>query len=115
MKAQELRYLNIVSYNEEKRKVHSINPNCLYLEFHGGYEIVSYNDVHPLKITPELLEKAGFEIESKYLERYLLNGNIRYSFIDSSLTVIGAQYYEVKYFHHLQNLIFDLTGEEIGI
>lgn len=113
MKAQELRIGNNIVFSEENEicKVVGIPPQHtgkgIDVYFDSGEEIwIEIEKFHPLEITPELLEKAGF---------YNPDSQNVYSFNSKSLYVRTLQICNVINFHHLQNIIFDLTGEEITI
>lgn len=111
MKAQELRIGNIVldDYSEEVYVI-SICKEGLEVSYSGDNDestkYLDISEIHPLLITPELLEKAGF---------YNPDSQNVYSFNSKSLYVRTLQICNVINFHHLQNIIFDLTGEEITI
>lgn len=110
MKTQELRIGNIVldEYLEEIYII-AIFKKRLKVSYLGDDDDMKYLDIseiNPLLITPELLEKAGF---------YNPDSQNMYSFNSKSLYVRTLQICNVINFHHLQNIIFDLTGEEITI
>jgi len=72
----------------------------------------------PIPLTPEILEKAGFEkgIELTGSWTYYLNETeIRFNG-EAILQVDCCDYGKpIKYIHQLQNLYFSLTGEELAI
>jgi len=83
---------------------------------------------HPIPLTPEILEKAGFKWEIFYQGFYNKamsnNSHSPYIILESSLDgiykivmfrtsmKIGVS---LQYLHQLQNLYFSLTGEELNI
>lgn len=88
---------------------------------HVGYgKCYEFNKLDPILITPELLEKCGFEeIDSEEYINYFYN-RFRLTFTKkenalSSLYFVGEELCKLKGFHHLQNIIYDLTGKELQI
>lgn len=82
----------------------------------------------PIPLTPEILEKAGFERwaylgDNKYeflicKARTLIcyhEGNIRECSLYQDSKMIDLPASKVQYLHQLQNLYFALTGEELKI
>lgn len=76
------------------------------------------NDCKPIPLSPEILEKCGFEYDeitySKDNCSVILakgKGNL-YSIFINWLTYGVVT--EIEYLHQLQNLIFSLTGEELN-
>lgn len=67
MKASELMVGDLLqrTYNHKIVRVHEIKQSCIYTE-DNGYE---YNEVEPIPLTPEILEKSGFVkfISSQYI------------------------------------------------
>ena len=92
----------------------------------GNYEdLASYSpkEYEPIPLTPEMLERCGFEeiYKSDFTIRfdYKLNGKIGagWNLINGHFHVryIGEKFTHVKQLHQLQNLYFALTGEELEI
>jgi hypothetical protein len=82
------------------------------------------NWINPIPLTKELLEKCGFKdpAENGWALRLGLNSidelcwyrqdnSLRYQTKDSGFT----RNYNTEYLHQLQNLYFDLVGEELTI
>lgn len=75
----------------------------------------------PIPLTPEILEKAGFENERSYFSNITRDFEICYYDGEAWLErEKGDQYsiisgFPIKYIHQLQNLYFALTGEELQI
>lgn len=118
MKAQELRISNIV---KEGEIMECSNLMARIRKSPSDYGLFTINKLHPLEITPELLEKAGFEkgesIRHYFKSNiwYYFKSNIWYIIEYKRLDIDNIKVPNVIHFHHLQNLIFDLTGKEIGI
>ena len=71
----------------------------------------------PIPLTPEILEKCGFEkiYESKIHSTYWINGLSYYYWHERNIQYASFKGLELesKYLHQLQNLYFALTGEEL--
>ena len=86
-----------------------------------GYDVegcIVSDKIEPIAITPEVLEKAGFVLQSGkwyhkktpfYLEEFTLRVNV-FTLCKSDVIIIFA----VEYLHQLQNFIA-LTGEELTV
>jgi hypothetical protein len=96
----------------------------------GGYEqatgrmIFQLEDnklnVLPIPLTPEILEKAGFNMEGKYIWLKIDEAFELCTFASGTPGV--GLYFEgqwlgdtFNYLHQIQNLFFALTGEELNI
>jgi hypothetical protein len=81
------------------------------------------NDLTPIPITPEILEKAGFKKSIELVGGFLYyEDNSKEDFdialIDgiATLQVESCNYGKpFKYLHQLQNIFYSLTGEELQI
>jgi hypothetical protein len=77
-------------------------------------------DIEPITLTPEILEKCGFEKINKGLFKPVF-GNYSHifktDFYPLSLEIEGNRIplKNIKYLHQLQNLYYTLTGEELNI
>jgi hypothetical protein len=80
----------------------------------------------PILLTPEILEKAGFEKQrssDNVLDNYFIGENpITHDWIMSLQWIDGREspfykngYHQIKYLHQLQNLFYSLTGKELEI
>lgn len=123
MKTQELRIGNLIKegvifdigHIDGRFGVHVIEG--MFDSFTKGYLL---DDIHPLEITPELLEKAGFIKRGIYyhfpdndifkLEQYKNKNAFWLRHGRESIDCV-----RINYYHQLQNLYFALTGKEIGI
>ena len=87
-------------------------------------------DLHPIPLTPEILEKAGFEKRTYSNDFFIVCGKeskktnglfIEISIDDNYSCSIGQlknfshQFGEYKSLHQLQNLYHSLTGQELEI
>lgn len=127
VKSNELREGNLIADDLGRIvKVESIFYDRFNLEFVDGQLYSSPLSEHsPIPLTPEILEKAGFE-ESHFFEgvhsgvynknglKIGLDGD---DLVKAQYTAIfgGDIFVKVQYLHQLQNLYFALTGEELTI
>ena len=88
-----------------------------YDSFADGF--VKADDIEPIPLTPEILEKAGFERCDKSLYYYYWKtiSGLEVEIINNHLLtkINNVRINKVGYVHQLQNLIFTLTGEELEI
>lgn len=95
--------------------IHTIEPyECMLL-----FEKDIYS---PIPLTPEILEKCGFENRSASTDYLFSLGDIHIGgsqkrFLPSYWGESGLEAYgnELKYLHQLQNIYFALTGEELQV
>ena len=99
-----------------------------------GYTYISHvkdlldcRNYHPIPLTPEILEKAGFKIHpnsTKHWTHWWLTNGWLISQAHHTEKAAGVEndkfYYDIDnlkigYLHQLQNLYFALTGEELII
>jgi hypothetical protein len=91
--------------------------------FEGEMPSFYDHECEPIPLTPEILERCGFEeiYKSDFTIRfdYKLNGKIGagWNLINGHFHVryIGEKFTHVKHLHQLQNLYFALTGRELEI
>lgn len=141
MKASELRIGNWVQYDcfDEiiYTKIDAIKDSkvSLNLSTHG-YEWEDVEDIDPIPLTPEILEKAGFIRDdwsnSNYPGRFSLSlidtgnytgdGYFKYDSADDCLALYSSDggdtsivIHKIEYVHQLQNIYFAITGEELEI
>jgi hypothetical protein len=135
MKASELRIENLIyDTNGRVSTVEEIkrHPSCerdydYIVSFNElGRTTVYVEELKPIPLTEELLLKFGFEINELSVYSYASNGSIgiykgspifHYVLSSTSDSLNGYIYHtiEIKYVHQLQNLYFDLIGEELTI
>lgn len=128
IQANELRIGNLVSV--EKTALHYAGENfksALFeieelkkevVHFKGFHAGEYYKDLQPIPLSEEILLKCGF---TKAIGSYFIQkvGSIyvKVPFEGSEYFLVkansGDKLISVKYLHHLQNLIFALTGEEL--
>jgi hypothetical protein len=86
-------------------------------------QIAEYEDLQPIPLTPEILEKCGFQKDSIDFILPLKHGSLQ-SPLSGEYVVFGLEvndlFYDahesdIKYLHQLQNLYFALTCEELQI
>jgi hypothetical protein len=135
MKPNELRIGNWVKlFNDEFNKIHVISKTAIQVE--GGIiggEVFKLEQVQPIPLTPEILEKCGFDVVHKTNNHYAINdpNGIKDSHKISVFPTINNQWHiafsdtlngyndytpttKIQYLHQLQNLVFALTGEELN-
>jgi len=96
-------------------------PTRVDLETIKDIDALSDFEYSAIPLTPEILEKAGFEkadngIALKTFEGYVWIGSLFEGF-PLTLEIDGNRMplHHIKHVHQLQNLYFALTGEEIKI
>lgn len=88
----------------------------------------AYHTLSPIPITKELLESVGFEyvpdvsrlnrvaLQKRYLNiRVAFYKLVSYDSYDLGWAIIGKSKVKINGFHHLQNIIYDLTGVELSL
>ena len=125
----ELRIGNKVSLVNESNNpivtIESLQIKSVWLTEMGS-TIWTYEDLLPIELTSELLLKFGFVRENNgwninkptsYTEPYfsLFDDNLCNGELNLKLNGSDMLLPEVKHAHHLQNLYFALTGEELTI
>lgn len=120
IKANELRIGNLINYNEQYCKVVSLYDDGIIWfddKNNDSYSSEVY-EPNPIPLTPEILEKAGFEKYEKIKDECWHKGNFEIFKTSSpgySMDIEKDIYPELIYLHQLQNLYFALTGEELTI
>lgn len=75
--------------------------------------------IDPIPITPEWLERVGFDKYGRLPFEMSVNKNIWVSWINEDegwmVDIHGEPFVLIRYVHQLQNLIFALTGSELTI
>ena len=123
MKASELRIGNLVSSkNADAFTVTGIKDRNIYVEGYSteyGHDIaislLRINQAFPIELTPEWLERMGFE---KAFNGYWDDKDEFRIYEDGEgILYLGERIpcNRIKYIHQLQNLYFALTGLEIEI
>lgn len=113
IKANELRIGNWVF--QENRHV-QLNEDDLEVLFAAR----NYEDYNPIQLTPEILEKCGFKMDSGADFTHtdsglkLFSGHHEFNYWGSTHNAKDFDT-SIKYLHQLQNLYFALTGEELKV
>ena len=106
MNAKELRIGNLL----ENGKV--IGTNDYRSVFFGNNWCLT-QDLKPIELTEEWLQKFGFELYDSVEFRHFYRKN---DFdLDENYQPIDFDCIEIKHVHQLQNLYFALTGQELEI
>lgn len=120
----ELRIGNLVSENVLGiSKVVGIIKSAAFLSNSPkSHYTIELKNINPIPLTPEILEKCGFECEyvSKYAIKYTHLNHAEIGYNWTKLSGWFARYYgpiliHIKYLHQLQNLYWCLCGEELEI
>lgn len=105
-------YGTIESIYEEGVNVYaSSSYDTAYLECER-----KFIDMHPIPLTPEILEKAGFELFPwGWVKKSSKDFGVRLTVKSFMYEVSGNNPVCLDYLHQLQNLYFSLTGEELNV
>ena len=114
IQAKDLRIGNWVFYSHPKKSYnYCISP----LDLH--YADTRERIFKPIPLTPEILEKCGFEevYKSPMHSTYWMEGLSYYFWYEKGNQYADCKGLQVncKHLHQLQNLYFALTGEELTI
>src|SRR5215831_7776890 len=118
IKANELRIGNWVDYQGKKIKVENVNDGGINGEWDSCWATYFHEDLSGIPLSQDILQTAGFE---KAIQ--LTTGEWTYSIGDFDFKLLSNSAFlqveysdfgiEIKNVHHLQNLYFALTGEEL--
>ena len=118
MEANELRLGNYIQLPDGVIvKVTSVEKDRVHFSINGCYFFRMISDIEPIELTEEILLKCGFK---KYDNGNCMLDDFRLYF-DSErkeyaiLWFDSLRYTTIKTLHHLQNIYYDLTGEELEI
>jgi hypothetical protein len=124
MNYNEVRFGNWVKSGDHFFKIKGVNPDWAIFLHRGDDWCTDWMLIDPIPLTPEILEKAGFEKDGDYFFFQPMLENIHYRLIEfpegNWIVSKGFINYNhelrvIKYLHQLQNLYFALTGEELEI
>lgn len=133
IQAQELRKDNLVATPLGYWRVMEIKMNAANcVNEHGTTNLINYQYMNPIPLSPELLEKCGFKRKTNDNERniyWLVCKGREFQFatdfavcpqfpvIFYEINKFGMTYSisEIKYLHELQNLIKCLTQTELEV
>ena len=125
----EVRIGNLVNYNDGE---YGFDDYVVIIEPHEIHtyrtiaERIKNAEFHPIPITPEWLERLGFEkrISPKGHENWVMYSQHHFSFVLREITpFIGFTYHsygtdhslQIDHVHQLQNLYHALTGQELTV
>jgi len=115
---KEARAGNLVMYDNRLFQIESISRSlpCLNTD-EFGIGVVDWNNIQPISLTPEILEKCGFAFkptgEEVYEQIWSIDGFEIWEH-DSGFCHDFHYGGDVKHLHQLQNLYFALCGEELN-
>lgn len=121
MKATELRIGNLVDLGNRIAKVIEINHlSCVVVDLEETQDTIEdYERTKPIKLTEEWLLKLGFEKQMAWTYKISLTGNknLVYYLGEKGWSIGNKNYsdFSCEHVHHLQNLYFALTREELTI
>ena len=136
MEAKELRIGNLIDYCGDIVEITMLGQVGLTARKNGTIVNCTYNAVHlhPITVTEEILLKAGFEkkldfsnhpsvglnscfcvFDGLVLNLYKNENEIEVEFRYPSFDIRSYMSTQLKGFHHLQNVVYDLTGKELEI
>jgi hypothetical protein len=126
IQANELRIGNLVLFKGEVDVIIEIGQAGNGFCENNGYFNFDTGTIAPIPLTPEWLERCGFEYLSfdfGIANFFKLNDRFELIVVREGVKCEyerGSYYYEdehcsIKYLHQLQNLYFALTGEELKI
>jgi hypothetical protein len=72
-----------------------------------------WKNVHPVKLTEEILLKCGFNFNNENRLEWIKGSFNLEKKEEEFYFEVYSHYNEVKYLHQLQNLYFALTGQEL--
>ena len=127
--SNEVRIGNLVNYNDGE---YGFDDYVVIIEPHEIHtyrtiaERIKNAEFHPIPITPEWLERLGFEkrISPKGHENWVMYSQHHFAFVLREITpFIGFTYHsygtdhslQIDHVHQLQNLYHALTGQELTV
>jgi hypothetical protein len=115
MNASELRIGNLVyGYPFRIINVGEITKKCVLIKHDETEEPFNYDELEGIPLTPEILEKAGFQYQADINNGYYELDSFSLDETDGGF-LHNACDNSVDYLHQLQNLYFALTGSELEI
>ena len=82
-------------------QIWQVRENFLFLE--SGYGIVNFSEVEPIPLTPEILEKNGWEWDG---QDFVIEALVLYP--EADYFVFDGFGLKLKYVHQLQHLLYGL-------
>lgn len=114
MKANELRIGDWVMIYGSQQKIHSIDENSVNGDFYGDGAANYLDGCSPIPLTPEILEKVGFEKRIDTGNEFYTHGSFALYKTDGGF-LHNACDVSIDSLHQLQNLVYILTGTELEI
>ncbi len=105
MKATDLMLNDLVMCNNKVCKVCSIEGVMILVSFKGGEKLTIEDNIEPIPLTPEILEKNGFEYDKNrkaYLMGLIFQLHQRF---DGSFYLNGVQCLSIGAVHELQHAL----------
>ena len=112
MNANQLMIGNWVSRLGYYKQIKSIEKGCGEIDYVGVGEVFTSNQIDPIPLTEEWLEKFGFV---KHSGGYLSKDSVIELTFDFLVWKPNIKRLKVLYVHQLQNLYFAITGEELTV
>lgn len=118
----DLRIGNWITVSEVTYRVTALSETKVH--FKGRKGGVSHEEIHPIPITQEILEKAGFKKKEKSdLFDKFPNEGFTYHLYSHKVMIFHGPHNtlchwlstQIDYLHQLQNLYYCLTGRELSI
>lgn len=112
MEAKEVMTGDWVKYGNRFAIIQSITPNecCILVSCSGSDELIweTYDNIEPIPITPEILEKNGWEERPTgyvfYTDGKRYDNSLWYIFGSNTFVVNNAEF-QIKYVHQLQHVL----------
>lgn len=98
----------------------SDGKNIIWYDKEAGFYLEDY-EIDPIPLTPDILEACGFVKKTDSAPgigdfHWYDNGDYETIRVYNDwITLKGVESVPIKYLHHLQNLIFALTGQELTV
>jgi hypothetical protein len=112
-------YCQVSRLTSKKFDDYEKQEDVFMVEFENNNTIYESERIEPIPLTPEILEKAGFEVSSKgffsHPKWYNLSLKHRTGSYDLRCNFMERVATNIDYVHQLQNLFQSLTGEELVI
>jgi hypothetical protein len=109
MKANELRIGNWIT------EFTTAHPNGKNIQLDWISRDDDFENCRAIPLTPEILEKCGFETPDGYIDTVKYKDGVMIDFNRGKYLLRENNRIEIKYLHQLQNLYFSLTGEELEV
>lgn len=118
MNYKELRIGNAIMHQGDMVTADSMSDSVVIIIRHGEIVTSYFDEINPIPLTPELLERAGFVKQFGYWQRHEPHFDMFSIWeYDNDFEVIlnDTLVTRVAHLHQLQNLYYALTGEELNV